>query len=148
MKTEKISACQEVRYRELPEMLFGSSENGILYFDANKYLEEKGNGATHSVEDFKVQFTYWIKAASEAYTLPVEELFVRDETTGNLLMEESLSLLFAAYLDAGFAMYLLERVSEMLITGIVLSDTMLMVMTRDRLGKDDLLQIIQYNEEK
>jgi hypothetical protein len=148
MKIKKISPCQEVRYREFPEMLFGVSDNGIRYFDASRYLLEKGNEETHSVENFKARFKFWIETASEVYNLPVEELFVRDETTGNRLIEESLSLLFAAYLDSGFAMYLLERISEMLITGIVLSDTTLMVMARDRLSKDDLIQIIQYNEKK
>jgi hypothetical protein len=147
MKNEKLSACLDIRYREFPEMLFGASEKGSLYFDAGKYLLKKGDENIHSVEDFKTGFNPWIKAVCEAYNLTMEELFIRDET-GSWFLEESLSLLFIAYLDSGFAVYILERISEMLITGIVLSDTTLMMMTRERLSKDDLIQIIQYNEKK
>ncbi|KAA6302852.1 MAG: hypothetical protein EZS26_001022 [Candidatus Ordinivivax streblomastigis] len=147
MKNKKISTCGEVRYREFPEMVFGVSENGSLYFNASKYLLEKGDGKIHSIEGFKTGFNPWIKAVCEGYNLTMEELFMRDET-GNWFIEESLSLLFITYLDSGFAIYILERISEMLITGIVLSDTTLMMMTRERLSKDDLIQIIQYNEKK
>lgn len=30
-----------VKYMEFPELLFGTSENGINYFDATTYLTEK-----------------------------------------------------------------------------------------------------------
>jgi hypothetical protein len=120
-------------------MLFGTDKNNTLYFDASRYIEAKGNREVHSVEDFKFKFDFWIQALSRAYHLSSNELFVMDEATGNLLMEESLSLLLVAYLDADFAVYMLERISEMLITGVVLSDTTLIRMANERITKEDLL---------
>jgi hypothetical protein len=138
MKHKNVSHCNEIKYREF-QLLFGTANDDRVYFDASRYISEKGNPEIHSVEDFQSQFGFWIKALSETYELPVEDLFVQDETTGNLLMEESLALLFVAYLDSGFAVYMLERLSEMLITGIVLSDTALVAMARERLTKEDLI---------
>jgi hypothetical protein len=138
MKSKKISSCTEARYPEFPEMLFGISGNGVRYFDAGRYIREKGKTETHSMEAFKSAFGFWIRAVGEAYGLPEEDLFIMDGTDGNWLLEESLALLFAAYMDSGFAVYMLERMSEMLITGIVLSDTTLLSMARERLVRDDL----------
>jgi hypothetical protein len=92
-----------------------------------------------NIKGFQSGFSFWIKALGEAYSLPEDEMTVRDEASGDVLMEESLALLFVAYLDAGFAVYMLERISEMLTGGIVLSDTALLSMARARLTGEDLI---------
>ena len=74
----------------------------------------------------------------DAFGLSEEDLFSGDETVDKRYVEESLSLLFAAYLDAGFAVHILDRISEMLLTGIVLSDMTLLRMSRERITKEDL----------
>ncbi|GAB6013306.1 hypothetical protein [Viscerimonas tarda] len=133
-----ILSCREIRYREFPGMLFGLSGKGMLYFDAGRYLREKGNTQIHSIENFRSQFGFWIRAVQEAFDLREEDLLVRDEAADNWYMEESLSLLFAAYLDPGFAVHLLERMSEMLLTGMALSDTALLRIAGERITKEDL----------
>jgi hypothetical protein len=145
MKNKRISPCTEARYPEFPKMLFGVSGNGIMYFDAGHYIREKKKTETHSVENFKSAFGFWIRAVNEAYEQLPEDLFIKEPDTGNWLLEESLALLFAAYLDSGFAVYMLERISEMLTTGIVLSDTALLAMARERLTKEDLTERKQIN---
>ena len=139
MDNNKVSFCREIRYREFPDMLFGTAKNNTLYFDASRYIGAKGNREVHSVEDFKSKFDFWIKALCKTCRLSPKDIFARDEASGNLLMEESLSLLFIAYLDPDFAVYMLERISEMLITGVVLSDTTLIRMANERITKEDLL---------
>jgi hypothetical protein len=139
MENKKISPCLTTQYREFPEMRFGTSETGSLYFDGKQYIREKGKGDTHNLTDFQSKFAFWIQAVSETYNLSAEDLFVTDDSTGSLLVEESLSLLFVAYLDSGFAVHMLERISEMLITGIVLSDTALVAMAKERLTQEDLI---------
>ena len=57
-------------------------------------------------------------------------------------MEESLALLFVAYVDPAFGVYMLERVAEMLVRGIVISDITLLTLIRERLTMDDILQVI------
>jgi hypothetical protein len=138
MENKKTTVCREIRYREFPEMLFGEVERGAAYFNADRYIREKGDAAIHSVEKFRAEFGFWIRAVSEAYGLNAEELFIRDKATGDMLAEESLSLLFIAYIDSGFAVYMLERMSEMLLNGMVLSDTALVSMAKERLSKEDL----------
>jgi hypothetical protein len=139
MQKGKLSFCREIRYLEFPDMLFGSDEKKILYFDADRYITAKGDPAIHSVEDFKSKFDFWLKAISETYRLSPADLFAVDKASGNRLMEESLSLLFIAYLDPCFAAYMLERISEMLVTGIALSDTSLLRMANERGIKEDLM---------
>ena len=141
MEKNNVSFCREIRFREFPDMLFSASENGSLYFDADFYIKAKGNPQLHTTGDFKSGFDFWIKAICESYSLKPEDLFTTDEKSGSLLMEESLSLLFIAYLDPHFATYMLERMSEMLITGIVLSDSTLIRMAGDRITADDFKQL-------
>jgi hypothetical protein len=138
MENKKTTVCREIRYREFPEMLFGEVASGAAYFNADRYIREKGDAAIHSVEKFRAEFEFWIQAVREAYKLCDEELFVKDNITGDMLAEESLSLLFIAYIDSGFAVYMLERMSEMLVNGMVLSDTALVSMAKERLTKEDL----------
>jgi hypothetical protein len=90
------------------------------------------------VEKFKIEFGFWIRALCEAYSLSERELFIQDKATGDMLAEESLSLLFIACIDSGFAVYMLERMSEMLLNGMVLSDTALVSLAKERLTKEDL----------
>lgn len=80
-----------------------------------------------------------MNAACEAYSLSAEEMIVTDAATGHTLIDSSLALLFAAYLDPGFGVWMMERISEMLMSGIVLSDTLLLLMARTRFSEAELL---------
>ena len=138
MKYKNVSLYKDFMYREFPRMLFLISDDGRIYFDVTEYLKTEENRENRSVIDFEEKFSWWITVLCEAYSIPREELIVTGKKDGHLLMEESLSLLFAAYLDSSFAVYMLERISEMLVTGIVLSDTALISMAKDRLTDKDL----------
>lgn len=138
MKTKKVP-CSIIRYREFPDLLFGTSEDNIEYFDATHYLQATGDPKKHNIPTFRVGFTHWINAACEAYSLTAEDLIVTDAATGHTLIESSLALLFAAYLDSGFGVWMMERISEMLMSGIVLSDTYLLLMARTRFSEAELI---------
>ncbi|MDR1718033.1 MAG: hypothetical protein LBS20_19525 [Prevotella sp.] len=143
MKNKKISSCNQIKYREFPELLFGLSEDGIEYFNATYYIHEKGNVNTHTVEAFETEFLRWIKPVTESYSIPSQDVIVSEADTGHLMIEESLSLLFMAYMDPDFGVYMLERISEMLIAGIALSDTTLITMARNRFTNNDLTESLQ-----
>ena len=143
MKTKKIPSCNQIRYREFPELLFGLSADGVEYFDATHYIRKKGNVKTHTVEEFETEFVRWIKPVTESYSIPSQDVIVREEDSEHLMIEESLALLFMAYLDPEFGVYMLERMSEMLIAGIVLSDTTLIVMTKNRFTNSDIMRDLQ-----
>ena len=43
----KILTPYTLKYREFPELLFGKSERGIVYFDATLYVTQKGDSQKH-----------------------------------------------------------------------------------------------------
>lgn len=141
--TLKISTPLSVRYEEFPELLFGTSVSGVTYFDATLYIVEKGDTKKHSPIDFIRRFSFWFEMMKSAYEIADNEILITDEATGHILIDESLALLFIAYIDPTFGVYMMERVSEMLSDGIVLSDTHIMQMVRNRLTKEILLNLIK-----
>lgn len=131
-----------VKYMEFPELLFGTSENGVNYFDATTYLSEKGDSKKHSAIDFARKFAFWFESVKTVYEIPDFELMVTDEVTGHILIDESLALLFVGYVDPSFGIYMTERMSELLLDGVTLSDTRIVQTIRNRLTKEELLKLI------
>lgn len=131
------------KYWEFPELLFGKSETGIVYFDATFYVIQKGDSQRHSPVDFIRKFAHWFESVKAAYEIPDNEVVITDEATGHVLIDESLALLFVAYIDPSFGVYMLERVSEMLLDGVTLSDTRIIQMIRERLTKETLSNLIE-----
>lgn len=125
----------EIRYREFPELLFTIRGDGSEYFDAFLYIKNKGDPDIHSVQGFRTAFACWINAACATYSLTDEDIFII-APNGHQLIDYSLALLFVAYIDPSFGVYMMERMSDMLLRGIVLSDTCLLLMAKDRLSKD------------
>ena len=139
----KILTPYTLKNREFPELLFGKSVNGIVYFDATLYVTQKGDSQKHSPVDFIRRFAHWFDSVKTAYEIPDNEVVITDEATGHVLIDESLALLFVAYIDPPFGVYMLERVSEILLDGVTLSDTRIMQMIRDRLTKETLSNLIE-----
>lgn len=67
---------------------------------------------------------------------------VTDEATGHVLIDQSLALLFVGYIDPAFGVYMTERMSELFLDGVTLSDTRIVQAIRNRLTKDELLKLI------
>ena len=91
MKEEKIS-CRTVRYREFPDLLFGTSqEDGPVYFDATHFIWVRGDACRHNVRDFRASFHHWITALTDVYGIDKENMIIRDEASGHLLIDELFS---------------------------------------------------------
>lgn len=144
METETIN-CAQVRYKEFPELCFGVSSKGVGYFDATNYILNKGDIRRHSVEDFKIKFAHWIKAVCNAYGLELIHIVITNHRE-HYLIDESLALIFISYIDPEFGVYMLERISEMLITGVTLSDTNIMVIAKERLSREQLTILLKDEE--
>lgn len=139
----KIITPFTVKYREFPELIFGTTANGTNYFDATLYIEHKGNINIHSPVDFIRKFSFWFDSFKIAYEMSDNELIATDEMTGHVLIDESMALLFMAYIDPQFGAYMIDRVSEMLLNGTVLSDSHILHIIRDRLTKETLSNLIK-----
>ena len=145
MKEEKIS-CRTVRYRD-PDLLFGTSqEDGPVYFDATHFIRVRGDACRHNVRDFRASFHHWITALTDVYGIDKENMIIRDEASGHLLIDECLALLFVVYIDPAFGAYLLERMSELLSGGFTVSDTWLVQTACLRFTKEELTQILGQHE--
>lgn len=148
MKTVSVP-CRQVRYKEFPELLFGTSrDGGPCYFDATRFIRARGNGRRHDVEEFRHSFRHWIEALSGAYGIDTEDLVVRDGASGHLLIDECLALLFVVYIEPSFGVYMLERLSEMLADGFSVSDTWLARAAGLRFTREVLTQILDNYETK
>lgn len=146
MNTKNVT-CRTIRYREFPELLFGRDEpDGQVYFDATHFIRSRGDERRHSVAEFRVAFHFWITALKELYDIDMDDMFIRDATSGHLLIDESLALLFVVYIDPMFGGYMLERLSELLTEGFSVSDSWLVKAVGNRITIEELTQIVEQHE--
>ena len=146
MRIEKVP-CRTIRYREFPELLFGESPNsGSTYFDATHFIRSRGDEHRHNVKEFRIAFHDWITTLTNMYSIEKEALVIRDETSGHLLIDECLALLFVVYVDPDFGVYILERVSELLIDGFSVSDSWLVMAAGNRFTIEELTKSVKSNE--
>lgn len=146
MKMKKIP-CRTIRYREFPELLFGESpDTGSVYFDATHFIRSRGDERRHNVQEFRIAFHHWITALTSMYAIDKEDFVIRDESSGHLLIDECLSLLFVVYIDPEFGAYMLERMSELLINGFSVSDSWLVMAAGNRFTIEELTENVKSNE--
>ena len=146
MRIEKVP-CRTIRYREFPELLFGESPNsGSTYFDATHFIRSRGDERRHNVKEFRIAFHHWITTLTNMYDIEKEALVIRDETSGHLLIDECLALLFVVYVDPDFGVYILERVSEILIDGFSVSDSWLVMAAGNRFTIEELTKSVKSYE--
>ena len=146
MRIEKVP-CRTIRYREFPELLFGESPNsGSTYFDATHFIRSRGDEHRHNVKEFRIAFQHWITTLTNMYSIEKEALVICDETSGHLLIDECLALLFVVYVDPDFGVYILERVSELLIDGFSVSDSWLVMAAGNRFTIEELTKSVKSYE--
>lgn len=131
------------KYREFPELMFGESFGKIIYFDATLYIEQRGDIHKHSVVGFFKEFSFWKRALMDAYLMQESEMVFVDEPSGHIMIEQSLALLFVSYVDPPFGVHIFERADELLLDGIVVSDTYLMQKVGDRFTQESMLNFIK-----
>lgn len=148
MKIKKCNPCSEVKYNEFPDLKFGRSIDGMLYFNPNLFIKAKGDIKRHSVLEFDNAFFHWKKAVEFAYSIPFDDLIIKDEASGIVLIEESLALLFVAYVDPGFAVYITEKISEILFCGVALSDSYIIMHISGNYTKKEILEYLDLYEKK
>lgn len=127
------------RFGEFPELLFGDLENGRTYFDMTHLLISQKRDPQTGIPAFSHAFAFWIDALAKIYGIPVGELFITDPLTGHEMAEESLALLFMIHNDPVFGAYLLESMTQMLIDGVVCSDSYILIQAHRRFTEEELL---------
>lgn len=130
-----------IKYGEFPDLLFTNSNNGDEFCDATSFIESRDCADSCSVADFMKVCKLWIDAVCKTYSLDPNKIAVI-APNGHVLIDSSLALLFVSYIDTEFCVYVYERMADLLISGIILSDTTLALMAKDRLTKEVLLNLI------
>lgn len=148
MESRVIRLYNTVKYQEFPELIFGESEEGYQYFNASQYIIKKGDIKRHTVKEFRFAFSIWSDAICKTYDINPDYLIIKDTDTGHVFIEESMALLFIAYIDAYFGVYILERMNELFLSGFTLSDTALLYLTKERFNEDVLKPVDNQNEKK
>lgn len=129
----------EQAFPEFPDLLYGTTTEGVPYFDAQAYLKKHKPSA--SVEDFFTQYEIQIKALIDAYEINEEDICVLSKES-QILIDGSLVYLFIAFVDPTFLAFMCDRIHEMFSTGVCVSDSYLLGKSQQRLGKEILQAMI------
>ncbi|MFR9542515.1 MAG: hypothetical protein SNH27_10725 [Rikenellaceae bacterium] len=143
----KSTTLFTARYSEFPELAFAMDDTNAIYFDATLYIENKGDSSRHSPIDFVRKFSFWIDSLKESYEIADDKIMMTDDATGHILFDESLALLFVAYIDPSFAAYITERISELFLNGIVISDSRILQLARERLSIEPMSNLKRKEKE-
>ncbi len=134
--------ASEQAFPEFPDLLYGTTSEGISFFDAQAYLQK--HKPSSSVEDFFTQYEVPIRSLMDAYGIEDEKVCVISKDS-HTLVDSSLVYLFIAFVEPNFLAYMCDRIQEMFSSGICVSDQYLYNKSRARLSKE----VIQtMNDEK
>lgn len=148
VKTKNLIHLERGRIRHFSELDFyqvkGAPE---MYADATQYLQKRGLAQSHSVEEFRSKFAPWISAMQKAFEIEADELFLCNQDDGHELIDEMLSILFIAYTNEYYCAGLVERMFEMEVCGVAISDSRLLYDLSLRFTEEQLLNTIKNDNE-
>lgn len=129
----------EHSFPEFPDMLFGTTAEGISVFDASDYLQRHKESA--SIADFFLQYEAPIKALVEAYDIKDDDVCILSKES-HYLIDSSLIYLFIAFVQPDFLAYICDRMQEMFSSGFCVSDSYLLGKTQQRLSAEVIQAMI------
>lgn len=136
--------CKEHSLPEFPDMLFGvSNDNGLMYFNASAYLKSKGQDL--KLADFLNSYQPLIKDLQECYSLRDDEV-CRINKEGDFVIEVDFIYLFICFIDHNFAGYINERMNDLFMSGVAVSDSYLFEAARSRFTADVIAKMLPQDE--
>ena len=127
-----------LRFGEFPDLLFTATDTRT-YFDMTHFLQSMKLDPEEKIAEFTAGFALWIDHLGKMYGIPPDERFAVDAITGHSLAEESFALPFLCCTDPVFGVYLLDSMSQMLLTGIACSDSYIFMQAQQRFTREELL---------
>lgn len=135
--------CTEQAFSEFPNLLIGTqAESGISYFDATLYLQKEE--IHKSINDFFFQYRTPIISLCEAYDIAIDEACKINEA-GHYLIDGNLIYLFISFVEPNFLAYMCDRIHDLFVHGVTVSDTYLLQSAKIRLSKE-VLETVMENE--
>lgn len=127
--------CTEPSIAEFPELLFGTTSDGHIYFNASDYLQT--HKPSTSVQDF-----------FQAYAAPIQQLQIlwdmkdsdvyRMDPEGNILIDGNFAYLFISFVEPEFLAYMIDCMDMLFAYGVVMTDTNILAAARRRLNAEML----------
>ena len=137
--------CTEQLIPEFPNLLFGTSSDGIEFFDATYYIQKQE--PQKRVSDFFADYRKQIEALCESYDIPMQSVLISN-VNGHYLIDGNFVYLFIAFVEPTFLEYMCDRIHELFAKGVSVSDTYLLNAARERLSKEVLEGAIRYEQTK
>lgn len=132
--------CNEQAFPEFPDLLFGTSIDSSIFFDATLYIQKKHPSL--KTNDFFHHFQFQIKSLGDVYQIADADI-CKLNTEGHILIDSRLVYLFISFVEPDFLAYICERITDMFVTGICVSDTQILNMAKRRLSKEILEKVIE-----
>lgn len=134
MGTGKVvqTTCNEVSIPEFPKLLFGTHIDGSRFFDATEYLLSKDPAKKLSVEDFFEKCNFQIQSVANTYEIKPAEIVLINKS-GHQLINGAFCYPFLSYVDPQFCAYMNEVMDELFTRGVVLSDTKIIELAKERI---------------
>ncbi|GAA6256103.1 hypothetical protein F070042J6_19550 [Bacteroides sp. f07] len=145
MRTIENHQGFRLRFGEFPDLLFTATDTRT-YFDMTHYLQSVKLEPEEKIAEFIAGFALWIDLLGKMYGIPPDERFAVDAATEHSLAEESFALPFLCCTDPAFGMYLLESMSQMMLTGLVCSDSYIFIQAQQRFTHEELVSTPNTNE--
>ena len=128
--------CTEQSIPEFPNLLFGTEiESSNAYFDATIYLQKQA--PEKNINSFFSEYKKPIESLCEAYDVAYKD-FCKINKKGHYLIKSDFTYLFIAFADPNFMGYMCDRINELFVKGVVVSDTYLISTARERLTPEIL----------
>ena len=128
----------KLRFGEFPDLLFTAIDTRT-YFDMTHFLQSMNLDPEEKIAEFTAGFALWIEHLAKMYGIPPDECFAVDAATKHSLAEESFALPFLCCTDPVFGAYLLESMTQMLLNGIVCSDSYVLMQAQVRFTPEELI---------
>ena len=122
-----------VKFIEFPEILFQKLENDHVVFTPNFYLKKRGM-REYMINSFFTQYAFIINDIKDVFN--IDKVQTIDEKTGETWMAEELALFFIGFIEKDFLGYITESMTEMLVNGMVLSDSAISKIYNERFNNE------------
>lgn len=132
--------CNEQALPEFPDLLFGTSTENSTFFDATLYILKKQPSL--KICDFLKKFEFQIESLCKIYQIEDSNVCKLNKE-GHILIDGSLVYFFISFVEPDFLAYMCERINELFVTGICVSDTQIRNMAQRRLPKEILEKMIE-----
>lgn len=132
---------------DFQDLLFGTTPEGDVVFDATEYCEKNKELGAFNVRVFMRACKPFIEKFIQMESVRPGNMFFQN-TNGHSLIIADLSFLFLSFVDSSLFMYFNDLITTIVNDGFAYSDSFLLQQTAQRIPTEVLERIIDLRKEK